>query len=128
MEPGDIVYYESVKALHGRNRPLMGKNAKYINIFTHYHPTEDPKWMGKPNPEGNPEPVLEVNGECKLEPVGTMGLPNKQLGIVEAVKCDDERLGNTFSPMLFTASSGEDLLAWWKNTGANRKSSLSSTI
>jgi hypothetical protein len=126
MEPGDIVYYESAKALHGRNRPLMGKNAKYINIFTHYRPTSDPKWMEKPNPEGNPEPVLETKGECRLEPVGTTELPNKQLGIVKAVKCDDERLGDTLSPTLFKATSGKDLIDWWTMTGANRESPLSS--
>ncbi|CAB9519097.1 Ankyrin Repeat [Seminavis robusta] len=121
MQPGDIVYYESAKALHGRNRPLMGEDARYINLFTHYRPTGDPKWMLKANPEGTPEPVLEVKGECRLQTVGTAELPNKQLGIVEAVKCDDERLGDTISPTLFTATGGEDLIDWWKMTGANRK-------
>ena len=28
MEPGDVVYYESAKNLHGRNRPLAGKGKK----------------------------------------------------------------------------------------------------
>jgi hypothetical protein len=29
MEPGDIVYYESAKCLHGRNRPLTGPDSYY---------------------------------------------------------------------------------------------------
>lgn len=34
MEPGDIVYYESAKCLHGRVNPLhMGY---YVNLFAHY--------------------------------------------------------------------------------------------
>ena len=37
MEPGDIVYYESAKSLHGRNAPLAG--GYYANIFTHYRPS-----------------------------------------------------------------------------------------
>ena len=32
MEPGDIVYYESAKCLHARNRPLMGNDAYYVNL------------------------------------------------------------------------------------------------
>ena len=76
--------------------------------------------MQKPTDEGRPEPVVEVDGECRLEKVGTTELPNKQLGVLEAVKCDDERLGETISPTLFTASSGEDLIEWWRRTGANR--------
>ena len=36
MEPGEIVYYESAKALHGRNTPLYSGN--YVNLFTHYRP------------------------------------------------------------------------------------------
>lgn len=127
MEPGDIVYYESAKALHGRNRPLAGHGAKYINIFTHYRPTGDPEWMNKPNTPGTPEPILEVEGECKLQPVGISQLPNKQLGYVETVKCDDKRLEATISPSLTSVKSGDDLIDWWRMTGANRKSAQSAT-
>lgn len=119
MEPGDIVYYESAKALHGRSRPLKGPNAYYVNLFTHYRPVGDPKWMEKPNKIGTPEPVLEVEGECRLVPVSTTELPGKQLGVVQAVKCDDPRLGDTISPTLFKAESGYDLLEWWKRTGSS---------
>lgn len=34
MEPGDIVYYESAKCLHGRTEPLQG--GYYVNLFAHY--------------------------------------------------------------------------------------------
>ena len=34
MEPGDIVYYESARCLHGRMMPLNG--SYYVNLFTHY--------------------------------------------------------------------------------------------
>ncbi len=40
MEPGDVVYYESAKALHGYNTPLEG--GYYTNVFTHYRPIGDP--------------------------------------------------------------------------------------
>lgn len=115
MEPGDIVYYESAKALHGRNTPLQG--GKYINLFTHYRPVDDPKWYQKENPEGAPEPLIDV-GECKL--VGLYDEYSKG-----AVKCDNEAVGLHLSPMLFnrgdyqyptTISGGEDLFRWWKLT------------
>jgi hypothetical protein len=37
MSPGDMVLYESAKALHGRPKPLKGKY--YSNFFLHYAPT-----------------------------------------------------------------------------------------
>jgi len=121
MQPGDIVYYESAKSLHGRNRPLSGPNAYYVNLFTHYRPVGDPRWMDKPNTPGTPEPILETDGECRLEKVRMTEVgPNKQLGMVEAVKCDDPRMGETVSPTLFKATSGEDLIEWWRMTGENR--------
>lgn len=116
MEPGDIVYYESAKALHGRNRPLRGPHAYYVNLFTHYRPTGDPDWFGKPNDPHVPDPVIEIQGECRLEAAGTTSMGNQQLGIVQAVKCDDERLGPYISPTLFQAHSGADLIEWWKYT------------
>ena len=116
MEPGDIVYYESAKCLHARNRPLSGDDAYYVNLFTHYRPTGDPEWFEKPNHEGVPDPVVDVEGTCRLEKVATSETPNKQLALVEAVKCDDPRLGSHISPSLFQASSPEDLIDWWRLT------------
>lgn len=118
MAPGDVVYYESAKALHSRNRPLMGKNAHYVNLFTHYRPTGDPEWYKKPNHEGAPEPVLETDGECRLEtiPMVTDTPGHHQLGQVQTVTCDDERLGRYISPTLFQATKPEHLVEWWRRT------------
>ncbi|CAB9526690.1 Ankyrin Repeat [Seminavis robusta] len=122
MEPGDVVYYESAKCLHGRNRPLMGQHAYYTNLFTHYRPVGDPKWYEKPNHEGVPDPVIDVEGECRLEKVLVQTLEassktsSKKLGVAEAVKCDDSRLGSHVSPSLFKVSSAEDLIEWWQMT------------
>ena len=107
MFAGDIVYYESAKCLHARNRPLKGEGSYYVNLFTHYRPTTisgrgDPKWFDKPNPAGTPEPLIDV-GECRLE--GSIA------------KCDDSNIGQYLSPSLFTATSGEDLFNWWKSVG-----------
>lgn len=106
---GDIVYYESAKCLHARNRPLKGEGSYYVNLFTHYRPVGDPKWFDKPNPEGTPEPLIDV-GECRLEgSINDVG--------VGAAKCDDSNIGQYLSPSLFTATSGEDLFNWWKSVG-----------
>ena len=117
MEPGDIVYYESAKCLHGRNRPMAGPNAYYVNLFTHYRPIGDDEWFTKENHKGTPEPLMQVEGECRLEKVGTTETASHQLGVVEAVQCDDKRLGPYISPTLFTAANGEDLINWWRMTG-----------
>lgn len=107
MEPGDIVYYESAKALHGRNTPLAG--GFYANLFTHYRPTGDPQWYEKENPEGTPEPLIDV-GECSL-----VGEPNAYSS--GAVKCDNPAIGPHLSPKMFTAKSGDDLYNWWLSVG-----------
>ena len=118
MKPGDVVYYESAKCLHGRNRPLKGPNAYYVNLFTHYRPIGDDDWFKRPNHEGTPDPVLETTGECRLETKGmAQEATTGQLGIVQAVTCDDPRLGPYVSPGLFTATSGDDLFDWWVKVG-----------
>lgn len=125
MRPGDIVYYESAKCLHGRNRPLSGPNAYYVNLFTHYRPIGDPKWFEKPNHEGVPDPVLDVEGDCRLEKVSTTETPHHQLGVVESVRCADERLGSYISPTLFKATGAQDLIEWWQMTSPQREASAS---
>lgn len=40
MQPGDLVLYESAKALHGRPEPLKGN--LYSNFFLHYSPIDYP--------------------------------------------------------------------------------------
>ena len=36
LDPGEVLFYESAKLLHGRPYPLKGKS--YANIFCHYKP------------------------------------------------------------------------------------------
>ena len=107
MEPGDIVYYESAKALHGRNTPLAG--GTYTNLFTHYRPIDDPQWYEKENPPGTPEPLLDV-GKCEL-----VGKPDEYS--VGSVKCENDAIGPHLSPKLFTATSGDDLYNLWLSVG-----------
>ncbi|KAL7526649.1 hypothetical protein ACHAXR_001581, partial [Thalassiosira sp. AJA248-18] len=107
MQPGDIVYYESAKSLHGRNTPLSG--GYYANIFTHYRPIGDPQWYQKENPEGTPEPLMDV-GKCEL-----VGKPNEYS--VGAVKCENPAIGPHLSPKMLTLKSGEDLYQHWLSVG-----------
>uniref|UniRef100_A0A7S2HI77 Fe2OG dioxygenase domain-containing protein n=1 Tax=Helicotheca tamesis TaxID=374047 RepID=A0A7S2HI77_9STRA len=104
MKPGDIVYYESAKCLHGRNTPLQG--GFYTNLFAHYRPVGDSEWYLRDNPPGTPEPLIDV-GECRL--VGEIDQYSQG-----AVQCDDDGIGLHLSPSMFTATSGDDLFDWWK--------------
>jgi len=111
MAPGDIVYYESAKCLHGRNTPLSG--GYYVNLFTHYRPIKDPRWYVRPNPEGTPEPLLDV-GECHL-----VGDENSYSS--GAVQCDNKNIGLHLSPTMFVAKNGDDLYNWWRRVGPDEK-------
>lgn len=114
MQPGDIVYYESAKNLHSRNRPLTGENAYYVNLFTHYRPVgEGDEWYKLPS-SNQSEPVLEVEGECHVPPQ-VVSKETEYLGYGQ-VKCDDPRLGRYVSPSLFVAKSPDDLIEWWERT------------
>lgn len=42
LEPGDMVFYESAKAVHGRMKPLKGKY--YAGFFNHYQPVSKEHW------------------------------------------------------------------------------------
>ena len=105
----------------------MGSNAYYVNLFTHYRPTDDPRWFEKPNHEGVPDPVVDVEGDCHLEKVATTQTPNQQLGFVEAVKCTDERLGDFISPTLFKLTSADDLIKWWSMTSPSKDTTTMSS-
>lgn len=126
MEAGDIVYYESAKALHSRNRPLMGDGAYYVNLFTHYRPLEmGPEWYKLDTPEDK-KPLLDldlggdgVDGDVDLKDVCTVpenvtGKDTEYLGYGK-VRCPNHpQLGKNLSPSLFVAKSGMDLIEWWK--------------
>ena len=109
MEPGDIVYYESAKCLHARNRPLVGPNAYYVNLFTHYKPVTDLTWWDQPNHDGTPDPVLESEGNCKKQ-TSVEGIEGYN------VQCEDKRLGMNLSPTLFRANNADDMIRWWVET------------
>jgi len=99
MSPGDIVYYESAKCLHGRMKPLQG--AYYVNLFTHYRPLGDPEWFLKPNPEGTVEPLIDLNGECYEADGG------------EKV-CESPIVLPTLSPSGHVVGDDSNLFQYWK--------------
>jgi len=101
MEPGDIVYYESARCLHGRMMPLNGSH--YVNLFTHYRPTGDPQWFTKPNPSGSVKQVIDV-GTCSISDAG-------------APICSKRQDISTLSPKLETLQGPLDLFKYWQKTG-----------
>ena len=49
QRPGEIVFYESAKCLHGRPEPFRGEG--YVNLFAHYRPKGRPEWYHEQNPD-----------------------------------------------------------------------------
>eukprot|EP00927_Polykrikos_kofoidii_P051629 TRINITY_DN45426_c0_g1_i1.p1 TRINITY_DN45426_c0_g1~~TRINITY_DN45426_c0_g1_i1.p1 ORF type:complete len:456 (+),score=50.07 TRINITY_DN45426_c0_g1_i1:145-1512(+) len=47
LNPGDMLFYESSKCLHGRPRPLKGR--WYASVFVHYRPSDWPSDISKNN-------------------------------------------------------------------------------
>ena len=43
MEPGELLFYESAKCLHGREVPLQGD--AFVSLFAHYRPRDAPRWF-----------------------------------------------------------------------------------
>lgn len=101
MEPGDIVYYESARCLHGRMKPLNGKS--YSNLFAHYRPIGDPEWYLKENPADAPKQLLET-GNCEPIPGSKGGL-----------HCDNGDLPYLAYPREIVKGSN-DLFDYWKRT------------
>jgi hypothetical protein len=100
MKPGDIVYYESAKCLHGRNRPLSG--GYYVNLFSHYRPINDPKWFEKPSPAHAGDAILGV-GDCVVK-AGKRG---------SQTMCDGT-IGPYLSTSAHMANGAESLKEWWR--------------
>lgn len=109
MEPGDIVYYESARCLHGRMQPLEGKY--YANLFAHYRPVEngvaDPMWYRQTNPEDNTRTVGPLDN-CEVDAMGGGG-----------VKCSHK--GEDLSVPFLTHPIDQlkgpgDLFRYWKDT------------
>jgi len=106
MEPGDIVYYESAKCLHGRNTPLDADF--YVNLFSHYRPIGDPEWFTKSNPEGTPTPLIDI-GECTV-------LSDTISAHEPSVSCGRSDV-TTLSPTMNSIAGPGDLYDWWTYTG-----------
>lgn len=126
MEAGDIVYYESAKNLHSRNRPLTCKRGgcRFINLFTHYRPVDDGSaWFSNLDDLPNrPPPLLDGQSAfdtdastCKLLDDGINGTVDNLLGIGK-VQCEDQRLGSYLSPTMFKLQKEDDLYRWWLAT------------
>lgn len=126
MEPGDIVYYESAKNLHSRNRPLTCKKGgcSFINLFTHYRPVNDgADWHTNMEDMPNrPAPLVEGQASfdadssaCRLLEDSNNDTLDNLLGIGK-VECDDDRLGPYISPTMFKLREQDDLFRWWVAT------------
>lgn len=118
MSPGDIVYYESAKNLHSRNRALVGDGAYYTNLFTHYRPRDmDEEWYKTPTPESSMPYVDDIDLEKScIVPQEAKSKDTEHLGYGK-VRCPDHpELGKNLSPTLFVAKKAEDLVQWWERT------------
>jgi hypothetical protein len=96
MSPGEVVYYESAKALHGRMKPLQGTS--YSNLFTHYRPVSDPQWSTRPNPANTPDQIKGID-HCK-----------EVDGVVD---CDGVKLP-FLSPSKEVLRGPHDLFSYWE--------------
>lgn len=123
MEAGDIVYYESAKNLHSRNRPLTCKKGgcRFVNLFTHYRPLHDgDTWYHNLSDMPNrPPPLLEGQTAYDTEPSACRRLDgnfsDNLLGIGK-VQCEDKSLGPYMSPTMFKLREQGDMFRWWKAT------------
>ena len=106
MAPGDIVYYESARCLHGRMKPLMG--GFYVNLFAHYRPTGDPNWFKADSPPDAPAPLMDsALGDCRTTekhttacssgaPVPFMALPVERIAGPDDLFSYWQRLTETY--------------------------------
>jgi len=74
LEPGEMLFYESAKCVHGRPRPMKGR--WYTSLFVHYRPKQWPyttpgaiKYVEKFWPP--PPPLENFGGLPELRMVGT---------------------------------------------------------
>ena len=137
MDEGDIVYYESAKNLHSRNRPLTCKPGEcaFVNLFTHYRPVNDgDRWHrnmddmpNRPPPLLQGEVTYDENTDSCQSKIGSSSSNSNSnsdnsnssidnfLGVGN-VECVDRSLGSFVSPTRFRATEANDLFRWWKAT------------
>ena len=78
IHPGEILYYESAKCLHGRVKPLKG--AAFASLFAHYRPLNDPHWFLRRNPAGEVPLAHDADAAARAGPYD-LGDPLEQTGI-----------------------------------------------
>ena len=107
MQPGDLVFFESKRCLHGRMKALQGKS--YTSLFIHFIPEDEDNvdWT-KPDPEA-PLPLLDLQGKCYEVENGT-------------THCDTPVVLPTLSPSGNVVKSGQDLLDYWNSLASEKES------
>lgn len=113
MEPGDIVYYESARCMHGRMKPLRGEY--YVNLFSHYRPKGDPDWHIRKNPQGNVEQVHDI-GHCAY---------SESTRQVECSQIEASKIP-FLSRNLETVTRETDLFEFWKAVSPSEEERLAS--
>lgn len=68
MQPGDMVFYESSKLIHGRPTPLNGRS--YTNAFLHFRPIKGWDWKFTPHNE-----LVSSQQRIPLLPYEVLGTP-----------------------------------------------------
>jgi len=82
MAPGEILFYESARCLHGRTAPLEG--GAFVSLFAHYRPKRDPTWYKRPNPPGESPLDWAAHADYVAHPY-SLGDPSEQRGVAEVV-------------------------------------------
>lgn len=92
MEPGEIVYYESIACVHGRPEPLKGKY--YANFFAHFRPRG---WLNTVKEfrekNGIPDPKEGIAKRTMASPP-----PRPNPGGKQPVQTDLSKIGRIFEP------------------------------
>ena len=101
MAPGDILYYESARCIHGRMRPFRGES--FVNIFSHYRPVGEPHWYKRAGPDAAVAPRRSVGGAAR-EQLRHMSPSRARIKIE-----DEER----------PREAAKDLLDWWDYVGSD---------
>jgi len=113
LEPGQLLFYESSKLLHGRPRPFNGK--WFTSIFTHYYPADWDKTQQmvleripsswRDPPEDNGEPRLTIVGTGLLEHCASHWC---DLEGPDATEVEDEKLNAKLKAQLGVAAVSRD--------------------
>ena len=87
LEPGQLVYYESARCLHGRTKLFQGEY--FVNFFAHYRPKGDPDWFRDLH-AGEPKSFKLVNDGLEDVAVSWVG-PDRHLVLIDTVPSGEAR-------------------------------------